>query len=100
LQQGARESASDIGRESGEQLGEPTRRGTEVGPRKDQAGADNTDADLARARDREHERIAVHSPRSAELIAGNNRRRVAGQRRRIGSKVANERADESASGAP
>ena len=56
--------------------------------------------DLAGAGDAEHEGVAVRAAGRAELIAGDDRRRVAGQRRRIGREVAQQRGDEGAGGAP
>jgi hypothetical protein len=100
LHQCAGEPGRDLRRQGGTQLGQPKPRSAEVGSGKHDAGADDPDADLAGAGDREHERIPVQPARRAELIAGDDRRGVAGQRRRVGGEVAEQRRGESAPCAP
>ena len=92
--------AADLGRNGGEQGGQPAPGAAQIGSGEHDAGADDADADLAGAGDGEHEGLTVQAPDGAELVARDDRRRVAGERRRIGGEVAQQRGDERARGAP
>jgi hypothetical protein len=54
---------------------------------KDHGGADDAEADLRPARDREVEGIAVQTADRTELIADNDRRGVAGQSSTVRGKI-------------
>src|SRR5207248_766897 len=89
-----------LGRDGGEQGGESAWRATEIRSGENDAGAHDADADLARAIDGEHECLPVEAACLAELVAGDDRGRIAGQSCGIGRKIAQERGDERACGAP
>ena len=80
--------------------GKPAPRATEICRYEYDAGADDADADLAGAGDGEHENLSVRAAGRAELIARNDRSRKAGERRRVGREVAQQRGQEAARGAP
>ena len=86
--QGAGEAAGDLGRNGGEQGGQAAPRAAEIGSGENDAGADDADADLADAVDGEQEGLTVRAAGRTELVARDDRRRIAGERRRIGREVA------------
>jgi hypothetical protein len=98
--QRAGEPVADFGRESGEQRRQSPPRATKIGTGENDAGADDADADLAGAEDRKHEGFAVRAAGRAELVARDDRRRIAGQRRRVSREVAQHRTGESTCGTP
>ena len=100
LRQGAREAAHDLGRQRREQRREAARRAAEIGPGEDDPGAHDADADFARAVDRDQEDLPVGAAGRAERAGGDDRGRVAGERRRVGREVAQQRGDQAADGAP
>jgi hypothetical protein len=59
VSQGAGEPTRNLGRYSGEQGGESAWRATEIRSGENDAGANDADADLARAKDGEHECLSV-----------------------------------------
>jgi hypothetical protein len=98
--QGTGEPSGDLGRESGEQGGQPAPGTAEIGTSKHDAGADDADADLAGAGHREQEGLPVQTPGRTELVARDDRGGVAGERCGIGRVVAQERRNERARCAP
>ncbi len=92
--------SADFGRNRSELGGQPAPRATEIGPGEYDARADDADADLAGAADGEHENLSVRTASRAELTARNDRSRKAGERRRVGREVAQQRGQEAARGAP
>ena len=65
-----------------------------------EAGTDDADADFAGAIDGEHQDIAVGAAGRPEQVRGNDRGRVAGERRPIGGKILQDRGCEPAQRAP
>ena len=72
----------------------------EICPGKYNAGADNPDADLARAVDGQHQHVATCAAGLSQLIHRHDRRGIAGERRRVGCKVLQDRRNKSARRAP
>ena len=72
----------------------------EISASEDNAGARDPDADLARARDRQQEDIRTRPSGRAEIIGGNDRCSIAGERGRVGCEVAEHRSGECADAAP
>jgi hypothetical protein len=79
---------------------QPATRATEIGSGEDDSGADDAEADFAGAEDGEHEHIATGTPDRTEVVAGDDRRRIAGQRRRVCREVAQQRRHERTGSAP
>ncbi len=79
---------------------QPTPGVPEIGAGEHDTRADDADADLAGAGDGEHESLAVRAPRRAEFVARDDRRSIAGKRRRVGREVAQVRGEEPADRAP
>jgi hypothetical protein len=75
-------------------------RAAEISTGEDDAGARDPDADLARPRDRQQEDIRTRASGRAEIVGGNDRRGIAGERGRVGCEVAEHRSGESAESAP
>ena len=98
--QRAADLRGDFGQQISEQGGQPPRSGAKIGAREDNAGAHDADPDLADAGNGESEGFAIHAAGRAELIAGDDRGRLTGQRRRVGREIAQQRGDKCASCAP
>ena len=83
-----------------EQLRQAPRRGAEIGAGEHDAGAHDADPNLAHAHDRKIEDVAIGAAGRAERIACEDCRGEARQRRRVGSKVAQQRGNARARRAP
>ncbi len=94
------EPACDLGRQGPEQRREPPWSTAEIRPGKDDSGARDTNPDLAHTGDCECEGFAVGAADGAEFIAGNDRSRVAGQRRCVAREITQQRGDKRADRAP
>src|SRR6266404_7436364 len=94
------ESSRDFGRQSRESPRQPSLGASEIAPGEDDAGADDPDADLAGAGYGQHEGLPVRSASRAELVARDDGDRVARERGRVGSEVAQKRGNESGCRAP
>jgi len=104
LRSGQQECASklsgDFGRNRSELGGQPAPRATEIGSCKYDARADDTDADFACAGDGEHKDVVIRAADRAEFVARDDHSRIAGERRRVGCEVAQQRGQQAAPGAP
>ena len=98
--QHAGKSAHDLGRQIGERPSKPPLCAAEIGAGEDDAGAHDPNADLTGTRDRKHEDVWTSPSGRAEVVGGDNRRGIAGERRRVGREVADCGGDESAETAP
>src|SRR5229473_3586667 len=92
--------SGDFGRNRSELGGQPAPRATEIGSCKYDARADDTDADFACAGDGEHKDVVVRAADRAEFVARDDHSRIAGERRRVGCEVAQQRGQQAAPGAP
>ena len=92
--------AGNFGRNGREQCGQPATGAAEIGSGENDAGTYDTNTDLARAGDREHEGLPIRPAGGTKLVARDDRGRVAGERGGIGGEVFEKRGDESAEGAP
>jgi hypothetical protein len=90
----------DFRRHRREHGGEPLPGAAEIRAGQHDPGAYDADPDLAHAGDGEHEGVAVHAAGRAELIAGDDCGRVAGERCRVGGEVVQQRGGQRAGGAP
>lgn len=77
---------------------QPVLRAAEIGPGENNASTDDANANFAGAIDRKDQYGAIDATSRTEEVAGNDRRRVAGQCGRIG--VAEDRREEAADSAP
>jgi hypothetical protein len=75
-------------------------RATEIRRRKNDARADDADANLGCAGHGQYENLSICSSGRTELIARNDRSRVAGECRRVGREVTQQCGHERASGTP
>ncbi len=99
--QGVSELSGDVGCDRSKPGSETAPRAAEIRPGQDHPGADDADPDLAGAGHGQHEDLpAIRTPHRAELVAGDDGRGVAGERRRIGGEIAQQRGDKPASSAP
>ena len=73
----------DFGGKRGELTGEAARRASEIGAGHHEGGADDAEADLTGARDREDDDVAGCTADRAQFVACDDRRRVARERGRI-----------------
>jgi hypothetical protein len=99
--QRAGKSAGDLGRDGGEQGRQPAGGAAEIRSGENDAGRNDADADFAGPVDRNQKGcIAIHATGGSEQVAGDDRYRIPGQRRRIGREVAQQRGRKGASRPP
>ena len=98
--QHAGKPACDLCRQTGERQSQPSAAAAKISPGQHDTGARNSDADLAGAPDRQKENVCIRPAGCTEVVGGDDYRGVARECRRVGSEVAEQRADESADAAP
>jgi hypothetical protein len=72
----------------------------EIGAGEDDASTEDADRDLAGAGDREQEGLSAGAADQTQIVAGDDRRRVAGECRRVRREIAQHRHGDSAAGSP
>src|SRR5277367_2353493 len=96
----AGEPSSDFGRNRSKLSCKTAPRATEICRREHDASADDADADLAGAGYGQCENLSICSSGRTEFVARNDRSRIAGECRRVGREVAQQRGHKRTSGTP
>src|SRR5271156_2022181 len=98
--QRARKSPRDFRRQGCQLQSQSTPRAAEISQSENNSSTDNPNADSARTVNRQHECLRVRATRGSKLVTRYDGGCVACERGRVGSEIAQQRGDQSTSGAP